>query len=622
MENFFKRYFEGKSWQPRCQKILEAALSEYEEGIKQWTNLPASSSECEFWRWLSDFQTKYFDDAPSKYCKTTKKEEMLNTSGDAQLDIFTTRPQHAGKPPYDWGHVRVLGEHTSGADNKFWQMSANARHVFIEQPRRPHLHGFTVRWGHTMELYMFDRSGVYCAKPFNIHLEPRKFIYALVGYCLMGDKELGLDDCVEVKGARHIIEMPIEEQKKSIRLEIEEKPIATSRAVVGRGTSCYLSIDGDVAIKFSWPSTARSPNEIAFLQQATKIGVKSVPTLVAHKVFGKVSDHRSDLTFLKRRQNDDRNRMFNKNNSHQESPSISTRRSGSTSGKRRSIPEPDSPSKRPRSNSKISGSSRRPEVGSSEAELDSDIPQSQCETSFVDRVLTCIAIKPAGRLISTFRDATELVVVMRDAIQASKNLFLQGKILHRDISSNNIIIVDSAIGCGYKGYLIDFDMATMVDENPQNVRTGSERITGTLKFMAIEILETAYRDGKSSLVHTYRHDLESFLYVFLSICVDRGRNHSHVDPFSGWYLNSYEDMAYIKFSHMSSQHFDRAVLSKFPRRLESLKAPAKAMRDALFLVGGDLRKETPQGDASILYDKVINVFNDALKSLPRNGVST
>lgn len=42
-------------------------------------------------------------------------------------------------------------------------------------------------------------------------------------------------------------------------------------------------------------------------------------------------------------------------------------------------------------------------------------------------------------------------------------------------------------------------------------------MTGALKYMAIEIVELAFRDEHRDPVHTYRHDLESFFYVFLDI---------------------------------------------------------------------------------------------------------
>lgn len=67
-----------------------------------------------------------------------------------------------------------------------------------------------------------------------------------------------------------------------------------------------------------------------------------------------------------------------------------------------------------------------------------------------------------------------------------------------------------------KGFLIDLDMAKQSTPNPSTpnaILKGLRRRTGTMLFMAIEILQgTCPR-------HSWRHDLESFLYVLIWICV-------------------------------------------------------------------------------------------------------
>ncbi|KAG6017126.1 hypothetical protein E4U54_008240 [Claviceps lovelessii] len=67
----------------------------------------------------------------------------------------------------------------------------------------------------------------------------------------------------------------------------------------------------------------------------------------------------------------------------------------------------------------------------------------------------------AGRVISDFRTIKELLESERDAIKAHRSLYVKGKILHRDISSNNIIITDPETANGFKGMLIDLDLAKM-----------------------------------------------------------------------------------------------------------------------------------------------------------------
>jgi serine/threonine protein kinase len=108
----------------------------------------------------------------------------------------------------------------------------------------------------------------------------------------------------------------------------------------------------------------------------------------------------------------------------------------------------------------------------------------------------------AGRPLHAYGSVRELLEALRDAIAGHRSLLEDGRIIHRDVSENNINITEATEG-GPKGRLIDLDLAKELDSMP----SGARHRTGTMQFMAIEVLE-----GKG---HTYRHDLESFLYVFI-----------------------------------------------------------------------------------------------------------
>ena len=128
------------------------------------------------------------------------------------------------------------------------------------------------------------------------------------------------------------------------------------------------------------------------------------------------------------------------------------------------------------------------------------------ENSFDNRIFRCLVISPAGRAVRDFRSIKELLEALRDAIKAHRSLYLMGNILHRDISENNIIITDPEKADGFTGMLIDLDLAKEIGSG----RSGARHQTGTMEFMAIEVLR--------KVAHTYRHDLESFFYVLLWIC--------------------------------------------------------------------------------------------------------
>ena len=122
--------------------------------------------------------------------------------------------------------------------------------------------------------------------------------------------------------------------------------------------------------------------------------------------------------------------------------------------------------------------------------------------SLDNRIFSCLVVSPPGRPINKFQSVREFLEACRDFIKAHRSLYYDGKILHRDISENNIIVTDVKGEGDPRGMLIDLDLAKELNSSP----SGARHRTGTMEFMAIEVLE-----GRA---HTYRHDLESFFYVF------------------------------------------------------------------------------------------------------------
>ncbi|KIM29584.1 hypothetical protein M408DRAFT_115928 [Serendipita vermifera MAFF 305830] len=113
-----------------------------------------------------------------------------------------------------------------------------------------------------------------------------------------------------------------------------------------------------------------------------------------------------------------------------------------------------------------------------------------------------------------------------DCLECHYKLWLAG-VFHRDISANNLMY---KIGEGGKirGVLIDFDLAKLRGD-----ATTSTEPTGTLPFMALEMLETV--TTKTFRPHLYRHDVESFLWVVIWVCAHYVKGNERVDaPFKRW----------------------------------------------------------------------------------------
>ena len=62
---------------------------------------------------------------------------------------------------------------------------------------------------------------------------------------------------------------------------------------------------------------------------------------------------------------------------------------------------------------------------------------------------------------------------------------------------------------GIRGYLIDFDLASLVGRDSHNLDP-----TGTMPFMALELLNSV-RLGQAPAPHTYAHDAEAVCWVIL-----------------------------------------------------------------------------------------------------------
>jgi len=136
------------------------------------------------------------------------------------------------------------------------------------------------------------------------------------------------------------------------------------------------------------------------------------------------------------------------------------------SKKRKSVDAGGSLSKRSRSNS------QNPDKAKKKNEVHSQTTSlyTHDDSSFDNRVFSCLVISPGGRAIRDFRSIRELLEALHDAIKAHRSLYMNGMILHRDVSKNNIIITDSKGANGFKGMLIDEDLAKEIGSGRSGAR--------------------------------------------------------------------------------------------------------------------------------------------------------
>ncbi|KAF8701409.1 hypothetical protein AX14_000444 [Amanita brunnescens Koide BX004] len=96
--------------------------------------------------------------------------------------------------------------------------------------------------------------------------------------------------------------------------------------------------------------------------------------------------------------------------------------------------------------------------------------------------------------------------VFVDCVECHYAAYRQGRVLHRDLSINNLMCDKQSTR--YIGILSDWDLASLIDDRNAVIASNAKHRTGTIPFMSIHLL-------KSSPPHRYCHDLESFFYILI-----------------------------------------------------------------------------------------------------------
>ncbi|KAG6818915.1 hypothetical protein H0H93_000341 [Arthromyces matolae] len=135
-------------------------------------------------------------------------------------------------------------------------------------------------------------------------------------------------------------------------------------------------------------------------------------------------------------------------------------------------------------------------VSSSDPTADSVLPVKFVVRRFLHRVVKDMIAKPLNK----FRNSKHMIQVVSHAFTAHRQAYELCNIIHRDVSTSNILITDSG------GVLNDWDMAK--EREDIQLPRMHER-TGTWQYMSSLLL-----DGHHS-AHTIQDDMESFVLIVL-----------------------------------------------------------------------------------------------------------
>ncbi|KAH7886496.1 hypothetical protein F5I97DRAFT_1926749 [Phlebopus sp. FC_14] len=159
-----------------------------------------------------------------------------------------------------------------------------------------------------------------------------------------------------------------------------------------------------------------------------------------------------------------------------------------------------------------------------------------------------IVLGVVGRSLSTFESTKELTQAVLDALRAHSVAHDVAKILHRDISSGNIILTGDG-----RGLLIDWDLSKSLEDLKRRRRDR----TGTWQFMSAALLQDPEKR------HELQDDLESFMHVLAWSVVRYVENKLTADDRRN-YLAMFEENIYTngktlgggqKASHLGLQKY-------------------------------------------------------------------
>ncbi|KAG6098806.1 hypothetical protein E4U14_007400 [Claviceps sp. LM454 group G7] len=643
VKGFDEKYFQGREWNSRAEEVWQEAKSRYSISNHRWLNLPDDPDEETFCTWLLGLQEDFLNSERTAYYRSDTKN-MIGPEDQRQVDILVKMKTKGGRK-HVWPDLLALAEckscHKVDGKNLFLQLGSAVRNLFASQPTRQFVHGFTFS-GTDIRAWVFDRSGAYSATKFNIHEHPEKFFRMLCGYLMMSDDELGLDTFIQHKDGKMIVTMPVNINKPELtELELRPGPIAHQRAIICRATTCFLAKPSDApkdakwdrVVKFSWTSSMRRP-EAELLNEAEERDIKGIARVVGYKErIVSISSLRAGLQFPA-------TRAYRASSGKRKSislsyslPTSSAKRpaTGSLSGTRpprrarrasyastmSSIAGPSSyATPGQRSGGNLADSTRaRPDIEDPAQDPEgSDSLARQNETPYDDRILRVLVVSPAGDPLVEYKSILELLECLHDAIKAHRSLYMDSKILHRDISVNNIIITDPSKADGYKGVLIDLDLAQNMNEGP----SGARFRTGTIEFMAIGVLL-----GEQ---HTYRHDLESFFYVFVWLCFvygPKGKGKKPTNALPGWSIvrGDFKDMAKAKFADVGFGF--NSFMRDYPAVCgECVKQFITTIHDILFKVppgvGVDPHEYTPE-EPDDMYEPILEAFEKTIREIREQG---
>ncbi|KAI1200564.1 hypothetical protein F5X97DRAFT_340346 [Nemania serpens] len=566
----------------------------------------------------------FFDRADPQYFGDTSEAWVIHDSGMLN---------HVSRLSYANGIADVIGVLHSDPSTPYLDgltlLVRIAQMGFTKEPSRLFLHGFYIH-NCFMEPWVFDRGGMYSGEGFHVPSDPERFLHIVKVYSEMSGIQAGASpsfandnaagdhkrladsiasQCIinSSRSSPKSLDPELtgpENVRDGCRLGFLESELSevlgpwntishvtTRHTLVWEETPRGNTPREMFVVKLRWWPEGGN-NEETLLELAKERKVWGIVKVAARGTFTSVRDLRAGLTFGPRLTSTGR---------------IETQTQPETGD------TPDEPNSNPNPGNfnetrglGILGHSRPLTVVANDGE--------NLGVLGVNPTLCWLALHPVGKPLAEYRDTIELLHALRDAIIAHRSLYQQGRILHRDITHEHILITTPEKEGDPRGILISLNCAIDLDKGPGRAGDG----VGTEIFAGI---------GKMiGQIHTYRHDLEGFFFVFLWMMIcGRQQAPPLSSKLADWANGtSFQDRLEEKVHDMCPENFN-AILYSFQPEFDNLKGLAEELRHTLFpAVDGEVAIETDMTSFGIanLYQDVIYAFDKAIATEQGVGIKT
>ncbi|PKY05935.1 hypothetical protein P168DRAFT_250930 [Aspergillus campestris IBT 28561] len=564
-----------------------------------WQGWPEPAEEKQVLAWLITMVDKINGIATEEAFTTNDCRSILGwphqplqgSIAARKLDVGFVRSSQMTGDQTHWSHILVMGElkrspKMDTTSSTWLDLGRYAREVFAAQDTRRFVLGFTL-CGPVMRLWEFDRVGATSSTPFDINTEGARFVMSMLAFLRMNNEELGYDpSIISTSDGTRFIEITRDGQPERLFLD---GLMRGASCIVGRATTCWKAhredeSDKPLVVKDSWQYPERE-DEGELLREAAEKQVINVARYYYHgtvQIHGKDDDIQGavrkglDLKHARRHHQDHSNTTPNT-----AAESAKTGRSTSSAGRKRTsshLSPAEPPTKRT--------------CSTSPARSEHDPEE--------NRVHRRIIVRDYGVPIYKAMSRVAMLSAFAECIEGYESLHRKAGFLQGDISTGNLILNKDGGKHSWPAFLIDLDLAI---KEQREQPSGARGKTGTRAFMAIGLLL-----GEK---HSFMHDLESFFWVILWICIhhDGPSVSKVVRRFERWNYVDLEELAELKKGAVAHEgDFIRMTDEHFSDFYKPLGPWVNRLRKMVFPNGGRWEEENKG-----LYSQMKTMLKDACK---------